>query len=128
MAKRGVRARRSPFRAVAAIESLEGRLLLSAAYHLTFDDEFNTFDTANWKGTAGDHRSFGANDSGQIDSSTAFHTYGFEWDANEVHWYIDGVLTQTQINRVNMPMYTLINLAVGGYWPGNPDSTTPFPA
>jgi len=91
-------------------------------------DTDSIYQTSHWKGSAGDHRSAGANYAAQVDSATGFHTYGFEWDAKEVKWYVDGVLTQTQINRVNMPMYTLINLAVGGYWPGNPDGTTLFPA
>ena len=29
---------------------------------------------------------------------------------------------------LNDPMYLLINLAVGGEWPGDPDESTPFPA
>jgi beta-glucanase (GH16 family) len=63
-----------------------------------------------------------------INSSDGFHTYGFLWDANNVSWYVDGQLAHTEANHSNTPMYMIVNLAVGGYWPGNPDGTTPFPA
>lgn len=62
------------------------------------------------------------------DASTAFHTYGFEWDSSMVRWYVDGKLTATMNNISNTPMYMLMNLAVGGTWPGSPDSATSFPA
>ena len=67
------------------------------------------------------------------DASTAFHTYGFEWDANSIRWYVDGVLTQTQTfanGTWDTPMYILANLAVGGVnsWPGEPTSSSEFPA
>jgi beta-glucanase (GH16 family) len=53
------------------------------------------------------------------DASTSFHTYGFEWDSTSIRWYVDGVLTATMPNVCNTPMYVLLNLAVGGTWPGN---------
>jgi beta-glucanase (GH16 family) len=62
------------------------------------------------------------------DASTAFHTYGLEWDSTSVRWYVDGKLTATMNNVSNTPMYMLINLAVGGNWPGSPDAATSFPA
>ncbi len=65
-----------------------------------------------------------------VDNPDQFHTYGMLWDQNYLVWYIDGVEVnrQTTPSDMNQPMYILLNLAVGGTWPGNPDSTTPFPA
>ncbi len=65
-----------------------------------------------------------------LDSPDQFHTYGMLWDKNYLIWYIDGVETSRQATPadLNSPMYMIMNLAVGGTWPGNPDSTTPFPA
>jgi beta-glucanase (GH16 family) len=63
-----------------------------------------------------------------VDYSTGFHTFEVIWNSTSITWYVDGVqqLKTTQyIPKV--PMYFLINLAVGGKWPGNPDSTTKFP-
>lgn len=59
-----------------------------------------------------------------------FHTYGFLWKPDSVTWYVDGVPTKTQANRINIPMYTILDLAVGtdSNWPGKVDATTPFPA
>lgn len=72
-----------------------------------------------------------ANHFGQIcegpDTST-WHTYGFQWDANYIRWYVDDVLTNIAVNRYNSAMYPMINLAVGGSWPGEPDANTVFPA
>jgi hypothetical protein len=59
-----------------------------------------------------------------------FHVYAVEWDPQFITWYLDGRRT----NRVptpkdmNKPMYMLVNLAVGGHWPGAPDAATAFPA
>ncbi len=59
-----------------------------------------------------------------------FHTYGFLWKPDSVTWFVDGVATLTQANRINIPMYTILDLAVGTdyNWPGKVDATTPFPA
>jgi beta-glucanase (GH16 family) len=64
------------------------------------------------------------------DTSAAFHTYGVLWEASKITWYFDGqpVYTTAPPSDLNKPLYILVNLAVGGDWPGNPDATTPFPA
>mgnify|MGYP001131171749 CR=1 FL=1 len=56
-------------------------------------------------------------------SNDGFSTYELEWNKNEIKWYIDGNLVhQTKSGVPNTPMYLLINLAVGGDWPKNPDN------
>ncbi len=65
------------------------------------------------------------------DLSKGWHIYGVDWSPDRIVWYLDGqeVWRFSERETVpNVPMYLLINLAVGGSWPGNPDSTTPFPA
>jgi len=62
------------------------------------------------------------------DYSAGFHTYGIDWQPNYVKWYIDGVLTTTY--SAPMPsdgLYICLNTAVGGSWPGAPDTSTSFP-
>jgi beta-glucanase (GH16 family) len=68
--------------------------------------------------------------------SDDFHLFAVEWEPNEVRFFVDDVLFETQ-NSDNIlafkhwafdhPFYILMNLAVGGDWPGSPDATTVFP-
>ena len=64
------------------------------------------------------------------DFSENFHVYSVDWSENEIVWYIDGVETKRVEgdNVSNEQMYIIANLAVGGAFPGSPDSTTAFPA
>jgi beta-glucanase (GH16 family) len=63
-----------------------------------------------------------------------FHTFAIEWDPGEIRWFVDDEqffkLTSEQVNNewvYDHPFFILINLAVGGYWPGYPDESTVFP-
>jgi beta-glucanase (GH16 family) len=60
------------------------------------------------------------------DLSQGFHTYGMAWTPQTITFYVDGQQTfQTATPAdMNKPMYMLLNLAVGGTWPGSPDGTT----
>jgi beta-glucanase (GH16 family)/O-antigen/teichoic acid export membrane protein len=62
--------------------------------------------------------------------SRDFHVYAVKWTSKEIVWYLDGrqVASMKTPSEINKPMYILVNLAVGGEWPGVPDSTTTFPA
>ena len=83
-----------------------------------------------------------------------FHVYALEWEPGEIRWYVDGRLYSTQsfwwssskkdggkgarpareadLNPwpapFDQPFYLVMNVAVGGGFPGNPDRTTVFPA
>lgn len=66
---------------------------------------------------------------GQDDYTIDFHTYVLEWEPGSLRWYIDGQLLHSTTSGVpHTPHYLIINTAIGGAWPGNPDSTTVFPA
>lgn len=64
-----------------------------------------------------------------------FHTYAVEWSQDSIRWLLDSkryyaVCIKDSINSTqefHKPFYLLLNLAIGGEWPGNPDSTTVFP-
>ena len=61
--------------------------------------------------------------------STSFHTFGVAWSAGSLTWYIDDVQRFQSTSHVSsVPMYLIANLAIGGTFPGNPDSSTPFPS
>jgi len=63
-----------------------------------------------------------------------FHQYMIEWDENKIQWYLDGILFKTisitanNMNAFHQPFFIILNVAVGGLWPGSPDNTTVFPA
>ncbi len=68
--------------------------------------------------------------------SDGFHVFAIEWEPKEIRFYVDNHLYETQkasdlpANKrwaFDHPFYIVLNLAVGGYWPGNPDATTHFP-
>lgn len=67
---------------------------------------------------------------GLPDLSADFHTYGASWDGTEVRWYFDDreVARQPTPAEMDKPMFMLVNLGVGGDWPGDPDGSTRFPA
>ncbi len=49
-----------------------------------------------------------------------FHTYGLEWNSNQLKYYFDGQLVKTASNQAQFQnMYTIFNYAEGG-WPGSP--------
>lgn len=67
--------------------------------------------------------------------SDDFHVYAIEWDPEEIRWYIDDTqyfkITPDSLrgNRwvFDHDFFIILNVAVGGLWPGYPDDTTTFP-
>jgi len=63
------------------------------------------------------------------DFSAAMHDYEMEWLPDRLIIRIDGIeYLNVTSNVPDMPMYLIINTALGGSWPGTPDSTTILPA
>ena len=64
------------------------------------------------------------------DASLNWHTYAVDWEPSTISFYVDGVMTNSYStpSGMNVPMYMLINLAVGGTWPGSPNGMTTFPS
>jgi len=74
------------------------------------------------------------------DFAAAFHLYAVEWEPDVVRFYVDDTLYATfTANSVastpttagswvfDHPFFLILNVAVGGSWPGPPDATTAFP-
>jgi beta-glucanase (GH16 family) len=64
-----------------------------------------------------------------------FHTFSIDWAPGSITWYVDGKQYH-QVNRASVgsntwvfdkKFFLILNLAVGGQWPGYPDGTTQFP-
>lgn len=65
-----------------------------------------------------------------------FHLFAVEWTTEKITWFLDGMayasVTPDRLPKgakwvYTGPQFLLLNLAVGGHWPGNPDATTTFP-
>ena len=68
--------------------------------------------------------------------SDDFHVYAVEWEPDTIRLYVDDYLYSTRTRAelkpgwkwpFDHPFFILLNLAIGGDWPGNPDATTVFP-
>jgi beta-glucanase (GH16 family) len=66
----------------------------------------------------------------------SFHVFAVEWEPNVIRFYCDGTLYKTRTPAdlpagttwvYDHPFFILLNVAVGGSWPGNPDATTVWP-
>jgi beta-glucanase (GH16 family) len=66
----------------------------------------------------------------------AFHVFAAEWETNVVRFYVDDVLYETRTPAdvpagdkwvYDHPFFFILNVAVGGGFPGSPDNTTQFP-
>ncbi|MEU4744472.1 family 16 glycosylhydrolase [Actinosynnema sp. NPDC023658] len=64
-----------------------------------------------------------------------FHTFAIEWTPTGIAWSVDGTVYQRRTPAdvggnqwvFNKPFFIILNLAVGGEWPGYPDASTTFP-
>lgn len=88
--------------------------------------------TAHWDNNG--HQSYGQSytlPSGNF--SDAFHVFAIEWDATQIKWYMDGInhvtmnITPAYLTELRENSFIILNLAVGGNWPGNPNASTVFP-
>ncbi|HEV2469126.1 MAG TPA: glycoside hydrolase family 16 protein [Candidatus Sulfotelmatobacter sp.] len=66
----------------------------------------------------------------------AFHIYAAEWEPEAIRFYVDDHLYATRTPSelpkgakwvYDHPFFILLNVAVGGPWPGSPDATSVFP-
>jgi beta-glucanase (GH16 family) len=68
--------------------------------------------------------------------SDEFHTFAVEWEPWEIRWFVDGKMYQRRAVAdlpkearwvFDHPFFIILNVAVGGNWPGAPEATTKFP-
>lgn len=73
--------------------------------------------------------------SGTDNFQDAFHVFSINWENNLIEFLVDDVvfhtITPASLNGATYPFnknfFFIFNVAVGGNFPGNPDSSTPFP-
>ena len=70
-------------------------------------------------------------------AGATFYKYAVEWEEGAIHWFVDDVhySTQTEWYTLNsdfpapfdQKFFLILNVAVGGNWPGSPNAATSFP-
>ena len=92
-----------------------------------------TYGTAHWDNN-GTRALYGGNTkltSGIFNDE--FHVFSIVWDAQKIVWYLDDKqfhvidTTPAGLSEFQEEYFLLVNLAIGGDWPGKPDGTTVLP-
>ncbi len=70
----------------------------------------------------------------EADDRTQWHTYGFEWTENHMKFYVDDKIFQSyridmskDMEEFRRPQFIILNLAIGGRWPGHTIDDSAFP-
>jgi hypothetical protein len=65
--------------------------------------------------------------------SDNFHVFSIIWNETSIKWLVDDIqynqvnITPAEMSEFHQNFFLILNVAVGGNWPGNPDETTVFP-
>ena len=94
-----------------------------------------TYGTIHWGAAGGGSTHIGGNYSlSSLTFNDKFHLFSLKWEADKMTFLIDDVVfftvNKSQVNGnypFDKPFFFIMNVAVGGNWPGNPDATTVFP-
>jgi len=92
--------------------------------------ESKNHGTMHWDNTG--HKKYGGTITCDVQQ---YHVYSIEWNENAIKWFLDGTKywegnIKDSINSTgefHKPFYLMLNLAIGGSWPGSPDASTLFP-
>ncbi|MEP7144237.1 MAG: family 16 glycosylhydrolase [Ferruginibacter sp.] len=103
---------------------------------LVGSDPKKVVGTGHYANSAGTHDSKGGSYSmiGE-DFSQKFHVFSIIWEQDSIQWLIDNMVYYTMTKAsagttaypFNSEFFFIVNVAVGGDWPGPPDGTTGFP-
>lgn len=95
--------------------------------------EKTSHGTAHWRNENGDKTESGDSRTLNEGLDQKFHVYSLIWNELEIKWLLDDVpyhtldITTAGKDAFHNPFYFILNVAVGGTWPGNPTSSTEFP-
>lgn len=101
------------------------------------DDTYSIYGSAHYFKNGHLHSSANRFSIEGVDLSKDFHLYGIEWDSNWIRWLVDGhvyaslktekIFSDQAYKPFGQKFFLILNLAIGGKWPGEPDETTIFP-
>lgn len=97
--------------------------------HINTDSQI--YGTIHWDNNG--HAQYGGN---TVTTPADYHIYSVEWDSAAIRWYVDGNQYHEAniLNNINStaefhkPFFIILNLAVGGNWPGQTIDTSKLPA
>jgi len=97
----------------------------------TVNSSNTEYGTIHWDN--GGHQSYGVN---RAASMNAWNTFAIDWNSSSITWLLNGgsIGSANILNNINgteefhRSFFLILNLAIGGSWPGNPNGTTAFPA
>ncbi len=99
------------------------------------------YQTLHYSKTGIDVQSQGSKTLSSGDFSDDYHVFSLEWLPDKISFYVDGKLTKTETRwytstdgagiitypaPFDQEFNIILNVAVGGNWPGNPDASTDF--
>lgn len=92
-----------------------------------------THGTLHWD-SDGQYASYGGKTTTtKKDLNQEFHVYSIIWDEKSIKWLLDNRqyhtadITPSQMSEFHEEFFFILNVAVGGNWPGSPDASTVFP-
>jgi hypothetical protein len=96
-------------------------------------EEKKIYGTVHWFASA--YANYGGSFTGSTEGifNDKFHVYSITWDAEFIRWYIDDSkfheidIRPDHLSEFRENFFLILNVAVGGNWPGNPDANTQFP-
>jgi beta-glucanase (GH16 family) len=104
---------------------------------VNLDPSNEVHGTLHYGGVWPENTSTGASTTPSSSAWENFHVYAVEWEEGEVRWFVDDTHYQSQNDWFSSAaaypapfderFHIVLNVAVGGNWPGPPDGSTTFP-
>lgn len=120
---------------------LSGEIDIMEAVNSNTGDYGNkTYGTVHFGDAWPNNKSSGASYTAPTNIWDEFHTFSIQWEQGTIRWYIDDVHFATQTSDIwytaassnefapfDKAFHLILNVAVGGNWPGSPNEATSFP-
>jgi beta-glucanase (GH16 family) len=93
----------------------------------------SNFDTVSWPACGKNAKYEGKTTLPSGTFSDQFAVYSITWDATSIRWFVDNKqyhvidTTPAELDEFRRNFFFIFNVAVGGNWPGSPNTTTTFP-